>query len=618
MLLKLSISSIRKMMKDYIVLLIGLVISISIFYMFQTLAMNTEFTKHNSIIGSIALTFQIGSILLMFVSFFYIFYANSFLLSLRRKELGMYLILGAKKNKISLLLFFETLGMGFLAIILGSMLGILLSKLVSFLLMKQLEISLEGYQAFYLPAWSKTCFFFCILFFLTSIINAIRLSLKTELHLIRTEQTIDRMPTKGLTTMLLAIVGIGGIGVGYYLVMGPGIKKVSDIQIPLLTITLGTYLLFMSLLPVLVNVLKKTSLNEKYINAFTFAQLRFRVNNLAKMLGTVTLLIGLGVGAMAGGMSLQQNTELRANKTQVYDITILNPEHADYEALENMKITEKNQYRYKSNNQAIYYLKDDLVAHPPLTFLNQEENQPHRITEKLPAEAYSMFNGNRNNQMYKTLPPEWSRAMAFEFRINMQIFNQKPVYILDQKHYTSISGSEHVFLVAKVDDFLKYKKELKEIDTRHQKQLPTSQKEEPLLTKYGMYEGMLAFSKGTVFMGFFLGIAFLAMMASCLMFKILSGATRDIERYHMLRKIGVRKELLTKSIYKELGSIFVFPAILGLIHVLVGMKVFAYVAIFTDPYINIWVPISIFLIIYTIYYWITVQLYKRIVFPKEL
>ncbi|MHB0799152.1 FtsX-like permease family protein [Bacillus thuringiensis] len=618
MLLKLSISSIRKMMKDYIVLLIGLVISISIFYMFQTLAMNTEFTKHNSIISSIAQTFQIGSILLMFVSFFYIFYANSFLLSLRRKELGMYLILGAKKNKISRLLFFETLGMGFLALIFGSMLGILLSKLVSFLLMKQLEISLEGYQAFYLPAWSKTCFFFCILFFLTSIINAIRLFMKTELQLIHTEQTIDRIPTKGLITMLLAIVGVGGLGVGYYLVIGPGIKNAADIQIPLFTITVGTYLLFMSLLPVLVNVLKKTSLNEKYINAFTFAQLRFRVNNLAKMLGTVTLLIGLGVGAMAGGMSLQQNIELRANKNQVYDITILNPENADYETLKNMKITEENQYRYKSNDQAIYYLKDDLVAHSPLTFLNQEENQPHRITEKLPAEAYSMFNGNRNNQMYKTLPSEWSRVMGFEFRINMQIFDQKPVYIVDQKHYTSISGSEHVFLVAKVDDFLKYKKELKEIDTRHQKQLPTSKRVEPLLTKYGMYEEMFAFSKGTVFMGFFLGIAFLAMMASCLMFKILSGATRDIERYQMLRKIGVRKELLAKSIYKELGIIFVFPAILGLIHVLVGMKVFAYVAIFTDPYINIWIPIAIFLIIYTIYYWITVQLYKRIVFPKQL
>ena len=77
-----------------------------------------------------------------------------------------------------------------------------------------------------------------------------------------------------------------------------------------------------------------------------------------------------------------------------------------------------------------------------------------------------------------------------------------------------------------------------------------------------------------MFMGFFVGIAFLAMMASCLMFKILSGASKDITRYQMLRKIGVRRELLTKSIYKELFLVFLFPAIVGIAHVLVGMNMF--------------------------------------------
>ncbi|WP_416232114.1 hypothetical protein [Bacillus thuringiensis] len=140
-----------------------------------------------------------------------------------------------------------------------------------------------------------------------------------------------------------------------------------------------------------------------------------------------------------------------------------------------------------------------------------------------------------------TLPTEWSKVTWPVFGINTNIFNHKHIYIVDQKHYTSISGPEQVFLIAQVDDFLKYKKELKKIDTRFKKQLPASQLQEFLATKYNLYEGMLAFSKGTVFMGFFLGIAFLAMMASCLMFKILSGATRDIEHYQMLHKIGVHK-----------------------------------------------------------------------------
>ncbi|PFC26867.1 ABC transporter permease, partial [Bacillus thuringiensis] len=119
---------------------------------------------------------------------------------------------------------------------------------------------------------------------------------------------------------------------------------------------------------------------------------------------------------------------------------------------------------------------------------------------------------------------------------------------------------------------------------------------------------------GTVFMGFFLGIAFLAMMASCLMFKILSGSSKDIVRYEMLSKIGVRHELLAKSIYKEIFLVFLFPGIIGMIHVLLSMKIFGLILI--DPYFRIWLPILIFLIIYSIYYFITVQLYKRIVLPK--
>ena len=83
----------------------------------------------------------------------------------------------------------------------------------------------------------------------------------------------------------------------------------------------------------------------------------------------------------------------------------------------------------------------------------------------------------------------------------------------------------------------------------------------------------------------------------------------------MLRKIGVRRELLTKSIYKELFLVFLFPAIVGIAHVLVGMNIFRFILM--DPYFRIWVPIVIFVVIYAIYYFITVQLYKTITLPHK-
>ena len=116
-------------------------------------------------------------------------------------------------------------------------------------------------------------------------------------------------------------------------------------------------------------------------------------------------------------------------------------------------------------------------------------------------------------------------------------------------------------------------------------------------------------------MGLFLGFAFLAMMASCFMFKVLTGATSDTKRYTMLGKIGVRKSLLVASIYKEMAMIFIFPAVIGAIHVLIGMQMFKF--LLPQPYYKIWVPFAIFAVIYGIYYFITVFLYKGIVLKGE-
>lgn len=625
MLFKLSLSSMRKMMKDYLVLLVGLVISISIFYMFQTLALNSDFTKGNSVISSIQIVFNVGAFLLAFITVFYIIYANSFLLSLRRKELGMYMVLGAKKGKISQILFWETLMMGIASLCIGSVVGIVLSSGIGKMLMNLLEISPEGYYPFYLPALWMTWGFFLVLFLITSTINAIRLARATELDLIRAEQQNDRIKRRGIGAIVVALIGVFLIAVGYFALIEILALQVLGLIVGAGATTIGTYLIFISLLPVFVQALKNNQqLNDRQLNAFTFAQLRFRVNNLTKVLGTVAMLIALGVGAMAGGLAFQQNVDLISSAQHVYDITLHDPAEEDYQALNKMNVIEQNTYRYKMDEKGYYFAKDDLLAHPPLISTNSienysSENKPKRVTEPLPHPAYIMYASRDEESNLEEVPAEWDQAISSEFIISYEMLKGRSVKIVDRATYEGIIGSEHRVLLAQVDDYLKYKPELKAMDQR-QKQLinPSYQDEEQevyLSTKYSTYEAVYAFTSGTMFMGFFLGIAFLAMMASCLMFKILSGATRDKDRYSMLRKIGVRQSLLVGSIYKELFLVFLFPALVGLTHVLVGMQMFSFILL--DPYVNIWVPTLIFIAIYAIYYYITVQLYRGIVLPKE-
>lgn len=616
MLLKLSLSSMRKMMKDYLVLLIGLVISISVFYMFQTLALNSAFTKENSVISSIQLVFNVGAFLLAFITIFYIFYANSFLLSLRRKELGMYRVLGAKRGKISQILFLETLAMGILSLIVGSLAGIGLAGGIGSLLMDQLDISAEGYQPFYTPALLMTGGFFTVLFLITSTVNAVRLARATELDLIRSEQQHDRVKTIGVGTVLAAVFGLALVAVGYYALVHMKELLALGLLVGAVATTVGTYLLFIALLPAFMKLLKQNQkLNDQKLNAFTLAQLHFRVNNLTKVLATVAMLIALGVGAMAGGLAFQNNVALIANVARVYDVTLQDPALEDTEALKTMAVEEQLTYRYKIDDNAISYLKEDLLAHPPLISSNsmteyRRDSQPIRVSAQLPA-GISSTSGKDS----EPIPEQWEQAIRNEFISSYSMLGDRQIQIVDQATFAAMKGDEHTLLLAKVDDFLKYKPQLKAMQQRQIGLLSSSEEDGTFMTKYGMYESLYAFTSGTMFMGFFLGIAFLAMMASCLMFKILSGATRDRGRYQMLRKIGVRKSWLVGSIYKELFLVFIFPALMGLLHVWVGMKMFS--VILLEPYVQLWIPTLIFALIYAVYYGITVQLYRGIVLPKE-
>ena len=133
-------------------------------------------------------------------------------------------------------------------------------------------------------------------------------------------------------------------------------------------------------------------------------------------------------------------------------------------------------------------------------------------------------------------------------------------------------------------------------------------------SKVNSYIMVDQFVSGFVFMGSLLGIAFLAMLASCLMFKVLSGAYQDVKRYDMLRKIGVQKKQLSRSIAQEIFIVFLIPGLLGTIHVLFGLKMFE--ILIPQPYAYILVPFVGFAILYFLYYLVTVALYRKIVLPK--
>lgn len=617
MLFKLSISGLKSKLKDYIVLLIGLVMSIAIFYMFQTLALNKAFLEANATINSIGFVFQTGSVLLAIITFFYIFYANSFLLSLRRKEFGMYMTLGAKKHKVIRLMFIETIIIGATSLLIGILVGTGLAQVIGKLLMMQLDFTANGYQALYVPSISVTCIFFCLLFILSAIMNSLTLLRTSILELVHGDTHADSIIIKGKMTGIVALFSLILLGIGYASMFYLDKLKESGIMIAMLTTTAGTYLFFEAFFPLFVKKLKANKTrNEKGLNAFTFSQLNFRINSLTKVLATVAMLIALGSGAISGGLAFKNNVMKSTDSFEIYDTIINNPTTEEMGILDGIPFKEKSEYRYKVDDTFVYYVKEDLEKNPPLIHVgNGEENTDklRRVMGDLPVNAIS-DDGQEINQNTKSIPEEWETALINMHPIYLDYLN-KPMKIINLKMYHELKGKTGIIFIGKTDNFVAYTKEWKKLDNLESEKYK-GVKADDILSKYEIYNRFYTVASGTVFMGFFLGIAFLAMMASCLMFKILSGATTDINRYEMLRKIGVSSELLTKSIYKELFIVFLAPAIIGMVHVLIGMNIFGFILI--NPYYRIWLPIVIFLFVYTAYYLITVHLYKRIVFPKKV
>ena len=181
MLFKLSIKNISKSMKDYAIYFFTLILGVSIFYVFnaiesQTIMMNVSSATYE-IIKLMTNMLSGVSVFVSFVLAFLIIYASRFLIKRRNKEFGIYLTLGMSKRKISLILFFETLFIGIISLVVGLGLGFLLSQLMSILVANMFEADMTNFKfVFSTDACVKTLIYFGIMYLVVMIFNTFNVS----------------------------------------------------------------------------------------------------------------------------------------------------------------------------------------------------------------------------------------------------------------------------------------------------------------------------------------------------------------------------------------------------------------------------------------------------------
>lgn len=603
---KLSLISVKKRWQDYVVLLAGLVISVATFYMFQTMSLNSVFLAEIiPTVAMIGIIFQLGAVLLGMITIVYIFYANSFLLAMRKKEYGMYLMLGAKKKKIKQMMRIETLVIGSLSLVTGTVLGMGLAQVMTQYLMARLAIDSAQYQAFSPMAILVTLLFFSFLFILTSIFNGMKFSKTKLLRLLKEEEVVENYHKNNFLTFILTLIALVLLGIGYYSMWHLMTLGLQGLVIALFTITFGTFLFFQAVFPFTVNFLKNRGFfANKGLRMFTLSQLSFKASALSRVLGMVGMLFALSLGAVTVGNAFNNYKEAFL-KQFPYDLVLHDPSEETLKEVEKLKVNKEQVYHVKKVKNDFYFLGDEIQSQPILVqkgdnFL-EVNLQPYRKIK--PGETYS-YDQETNFQIMQGFGLLEDPYSPFVPDI--------AYHVLNQEDFNQQTGVESQILTYEVIDFKEAIPALKEIDKIAGRNLKEEDGTSSKISMYTMIDGMVS---GFVFMGIFLGIAFLAMLASCLMFKVLSGAYQDVERYDMLHKIGVKKSDLARSIAQEIFVVFLIPGVLGMIHVLFGLKMFE--LLLPKPYGNIGGPFILFGLLYFAYYLVTVWLYRRIVLPRK-
>ncbi|WP_424348732.1 FtsX-like permease family protein [Latilactobacillus sp. 5-91] len=601
MLWKLSLTGIKGRFKDYLVLFSGLIMSSAIFYMFEALATNKDFVTSNSPIGMAAIVFQIGSVLLGIITLVYIIYANSFLMSMRRRDYGMFMMLGAKGRKIAQLIAAETLVIGTAATLIGTAIGIGLTQVVSQFLLSRLDMHIKHFSPLYLPAVITTLIFFIVLFIIAAVVNQYQLLKTPVLQLLHDDQQPNRIKENKVARLIQIVLGLVFLAVGYYMMIAIATFQVMGLVIALVTIVLGTYFLFNAFFGWLLMLLKRNEkLRNKGLNNFTLAQLSFRIKDYTKMLALVAMLFALALGAITVGIGYQNEIPKIADSASAYDVVLNQPTQKALTLTKDLKgVKQTATYQVKEDGKTVYYRTEQFKQTPLLTM------------------EYGKTGSVSTETKVRQVPlRELQKGDTYLFR-SIQVPSQtaKAVKLVSNEAFAQITAPTKVVKTYDVQDF---SANLPVIKKLYQEQLKANSElkanPEADSSKYASYKMANGVFSGLEFMGFFLGIAFLAMLASCLMFKILSGAASDVKRYTMLAKIGVRQNLLKQSIAKEIGALFLLPGIVGVVHVLFGLQMFKELMI--DPYNQIWIPFSIFIVLYAVYYVVTTWLYRGIVLKE--
>ncbi|MCT1400668.1 ABC transporter permease [Paenibacillus sp. p3-SID867] len=630
--------NIRKNFTNYFLYFASMIFSIVIYFTFVSLKYVTAIQSATEGSTKISSAFSGAAVVLIIFVAIFIWYSNSFFTRKRKKEVGLYSLLGVRKKQIGRMLFYENFLMGVLALLAGMVLGSVLTRFFVSLLMKVMGYDAVSNFSISPAAIINTTIVFMIITLITSL-QGYRLIYRFKLiELFHADQEGEREPKASWITAILSLVFIG---TGYWLALQNLLQSKAWAALGfmltplviLMTVIIGTYLLFSTLTVTLLK-LSRNNKNRFWngMNMIGVSQLLYRIKGNARTLTIIAVLSATTLTAVGTAYSFYYSNASSAQQANPNSMMWISHDSS---------VTKRADERIGSaaHHELLYHVSvpvlevdadvrglNDAFSQDIQTYsvisehdfneLAKVQGRKDTITlsgEEAVALDPAYYEGISPTYVGSTVtlkPDKQEQQITFKGLKKFSVLNMGTVYstvVVSDELFTHLQKQTNTILLEAYG--ISNQDKAKQLTEDLEGILPESAS---FTSYYHDYARGMESSGLLIFMGGFLGLVFLTATGSIIYFKQLTEANSDKARYQILYKIGVNRREVKKSIAQQVLFIFALPLAAGIEHCAVALS-----ALSRLLHMNLVIPVVICMAVYTcvylIYYVVTVRSYYKIV-----
>lgn len=656
--LTLSATNIKKNGKFYLPYLATYVMTVAIYYIMAALVLNKDIT-HIQGADSTKTILVMGRQIIAIFSVIFLFYSNSFLIKRRKKEFGLYSILGMEKRHIAKVLFGESLMISLAGIVGGVVTGIVFHKLAMMILLKIMGMEIILKFSIETGAIMNTLIVFLGIFVLTFLYNEIVMLRTKTIDLLKSEKMGEREPK---TKWLTAIIGVACVGVGYYIAITTKkpLQALDHFFIAVLLVIIGTHCLFSAGSIAWLKMLRK---NKKYYyqtKHFTAVSgMIYRMKQNAAGLATICILSTMVLVMMSTTVCLYMGAEDALNTRYPYSFYLEKKATDDFNAEKfTKKVTDTIESKCKIEEICAYHTISLSCLMKNGQFDFSQDGYSYTDNDFCLISLFTLEDYNRITGEHKTLEDGETLVFYSEtkipkeydiYGINFQVKEYLKAFMgLEASSFEEKVGENRQYIVVKDLETMRavIQKEMEvytqEGGTVYDTDMEVSfeigvQVKEDAKAELAVYDKLQKIKNvyleskeynrqifcimygDLLFLGAFLGIAFIMATALIIYYKQISEGYDDKERFEIMQKVGMSKKEVKGSIRSQVIMVFFLPLITAVIHVSAAFPLIEKLLILlnlsnTDLFIwCVMVTVAVFAVVYGIIYSLTSKVYYKIV-----